>query len=95
MVGVHQFNSTGEAYDASQTSDIIKDGDVLVVGREQIVGVLLEAWPCAVTDSHGEFHTLAEDTDITAVPQTTGDIKDYSESWRTAERIIKEAGFGS
>jgi len=95
MVGVHQFNSTGEAYDASQTSDHIKDGDVLVIGREQIVGVLFEAWPCAVTDNHGAFHQLAPDTDITAIPKTAGSTKSYAESWRTAERIIKEAGFGS
>lgn len=54
---VHTFDSTGEAYDASQTRDDIKDGDVLSVPSEKVVGILCEAWPVAVTKERGAFHS--------------------------------------
>jgi hypothetical protein len=56
----HIFGSTREAYDHSQTSDAIRDGDVLFVPTEGIAGVLYGAWPVAVNEphdvQHGEFH---------------------------------------
>ncbi|MGC0418366.1 hypothetical protein [Embleya sp. AB8] len=55
---VHRFDSTGDAYDATQCRDDIADGDVLVVAREGVVGFLNRAWPAALTTEHGEFHTL-------------------------------------
>src|SRR5687767_6226993 len=58
---VHTFNSTGEAYNASQVRDDIKDGDILSVPTEGVVGFLLAAWPVAiVTDLRGpgEFHQI-------------------------------------
>lgn len=58
----HYFESTGEAYDASQTSDAIRDGDILVVEAERVVGILVAAWPTAVTIAHGEFHQLGDQT---------------------------------
>src|ERR1039458_4881440 len=42
---VHKFGSTGEAYDYSQASDAILDGDVLFVPEEGIAAVLYRAWP--------------------------------------------------
>jgi hypothetical protein len=59
MTQVHQFDSTGEAYDASQCRDDIHDGDVLFVPSEGVAGFLFKAWPVAVTEAHGAFHTLA------------------------------------
>lgn len=56
---VHHFDSSGEAYDASQSRDDIRDGDVLTVPSERVVAVLNNAWPVAVTDNHGAFHRLA------------------------------------
>ncbi len=58
----HYFESTGEAYDASQTQDEIKNGDVLVVPHDTtngpiVVGILVEAWPVAIGDQAGNFHT--------------------------------------
>jgi hypothetical protein len=41
----------------------VKDGDILVVESEKVVGIMVEAWPVAVTQERGEFHTL--DPDIT------------------------------
>lgn len=60
---VHRFDSTGEAYGASQCDDDIKDGDVLVVTSERVVGVLCKAWPVAVTEARGSFHTLKQGTE--------------------------------
>ncbi len=56
---VHEFGSTATAYTESQTTDEIKDGDVLSVPSEGVVGVMVSAWPTAVTESTGEFHELA------------------------------------
>jgi hypothetical protein len=56
---VHTFDSTGEAYDASQCNEAIRSGDVLHVPSEGVVGILCEAWPVAVTAAHGAFHQLA------------------------------------
>ncbi len=56
---------TGTAYDESQTSDEIHDGDVLVAeldGRP-ICAILVQAWPTAIYwdgENCGAFHELAE-----------------------------------
>lgn len=63
---VHTFGSTGEAYNRSQTDDNIKDGDILHVPSEGVVGYLHAAWPVAATQEHGAFHSL---TDPAAGPQ--------------------------
>jgi hypothetical protein len=60
-VVVHHFESTGEAYNRSQVDPVIKNGDVLVVDKEHVVGFLYHAWPLAVSEKRGEFHTYATD----------------------------------
>lgn len=60
-MNTHYFGSTGEAYNACQTREDIKNGDVLVVESEKVVGFLLDAWCVAVTVEVGAFHTKAED----------------------------------
>lgn len=64
---IHRFESSGDAYDATQTDETINDGDVLVVESERVVGFLVKAWPVAVTPEHGAFHSLAPDADITCL----------------------------
>jgi hypothetical protein len=55
---VHEgFPDSGEAYDASQWRDDIKDGDTLVT-QDGKVAVLVKAWPIAVTEDNGHFHKL-------------------------------------
>ena len=56
-VNVHEFSSTGQAYNQTQVDDSIKDGDVLIVPSEGVYGFLNEAWPIAVV-GQGEFHTV-------------------------------------
>lgn len=77
---VHTFESTREAYDASQTSDDICDGDVLLVPSEGV-------WPIAVTDAHGEFHRLVP-------PATFAEIdgRDYSRSAEAATAALAKKG---
>jgi hypothetical protein len=54
---VFWFGSTEEAYNASQSRDDIRDGDVLAVESERVAAVLMGAWPVAVTRAHGQLHT--------------------------------------
>ncbi|WP_328384361.1 AAA family ATPase (plasmid) [Micromonospora zamorensis] len=58
---VHRFASTEEAYDAAQVRDDIQSGDVLLVDAEDVVGVLDDAWPVALSPQNGMFHTLVDD----------------------------------
>jgi hypothetical protein len=59
LIRSHVFHSSGEAYDASQTSDAVRDGDVLLVPSEGRAAVLVGAWPVAVgTGDPGAFHAL-------------------------------------
>ena len=55
---IHHFDSTVRAYDATQSDDKIKKGDVLIIESEKVVG-LADTWPIAVTELPGELHDLA------------------------------------
>jgi len=86
---IHIFEDSGEAYDASQCIENIKDGDVLSVPNERAVAVLIEAWPTAISENYGHFHILgdAETFDWAAVPTIASgyeDTADYSESFKLA-----------
>jgi hypothetical protein len=89
-VATHYFDSTGEAYDESQTEDYIKDGDVLVVESERVVGFLLKAWPTALTSAHGAFEWVPEES-----KQGFGEKygRRYAASLDMARRIILERGW--
>lgn len=80
-VSVHHFESSGEAYDASQCYDEIKDGDVLVIKSERVVGVLHKAWPVALTPNFGKFHRTQDGLPITSLAH---DENDYEESEKVA-----------
>ncbi|EAT07488.1 hypothetical protein SKA58_19695 [Sphingomonas sp. SKA58] len=51
---IHSFETSGNAYDACQTDDAIKTGDLLLILPEKIVG-LAYAWPVAVTLEYGKL----------------------------------------
>jgi hypothetical protein len=53
---IHRFEDSEEAYNESQSSESVKDGDILAT--PDMVGVLVKAWPVAVVGPRGEFHTL-------------------------------------
>lgn len=60
----HYFDTTGEAYDACQCDEKVKDGDTLVVLSEEVVGIA-DTWPYAITVNHGDLHQAkAVDPDL-------------------------------
>jgi len=89
---IHRFDSTGEAYDASQTDDSIRDGDILLVEAEHAVAILTEAWPTATAEEFaGEhFHVLAADADWSSLQLTSGERRDYSASLAKAMQATAE-----
>jgi hypothetical protein len=56
---IHTFDSTGDAYDACQTDENIKNGDCLFIPRERVVG-LAATWPISVTATAGNLHVVNE-----------------------------------
>ena len=84
MVQIHEFNDTGEAYDASQCDDNIKDGDILVT-KTGVVGIMCKAWPVAITANAESFHQpMPGETIATVFPEV-----DYTESLQVAEQCAQ------
>jgi len=54
---MNTFDSTGDAYDATQCDDSIQNGDALVIQCEGVVG-LAWTWPVAVTLQAGDLHAV-------------------------------------
>lgn len=53
----HAFESTGNAYDATQCDETIQTGDTLIVLAECVIGIAM-TWPFAVTQTSGLLHAL-------------------------------------
>jgi hypothetical protein len=85
VVTFEQDVSTGEAYDLTQTDDTIKDGDVLIVGSEGVVGVMVGAWPTAATKAHGQFHGLADGFTLDSI-----DGGKYAAAAKVADKMAKQ-----
>lgn len=83
---VHKYDSTEDAYNRTQCGDDIRDGDVLIIEREGVVGFLRSAWPAAITVARGELHGIDGD------PRTLDDGL-YVASIDAAEQIAREHGF--
>ncbi|MEU1552207.1 hypothetical protein ABZ517_05720 [Streptomyces scabiei] len=56
----HTFDSTTEAYNATQCNEEIRDGDVLVIESERVIGISW-TWPFALTERFGELHVTTAD----------------------------------
>lgn len=88
MPNSHIFSSSGEAYDLTQTDDGIKDGDVLVIPDEGIIGILIEAWPAAIIYQEGygpgKLHMVRWDVFLNSRPE-----KDYTDSIRLAVNVAE------
>lgn len=84
--GIWRFFDTVDAYNATQCNEDIKNGDVLIIEGDSVVGFLVDAWPVAITEAHGELHALRE---------PAGDWRngDYLESAVRAAKIAREMGF--
>jgi len=66
MANVHKFDCTSDAYNAVQCDENIKNGDLLFIPSEKVIGIAY-TWPFAVTKSHGALHTVANNADGRAV----------------------------
>lgn len=54
---IHHYETTVAAYAATQSDDQVREGDVLIIESEGVVG-LASTWPVAVTELSGELHHL-------------------------------------
>lgn len=88
---VHEFDSTEEAYDASQWSADIKDGDILFVADEAVVGFFYKAWPIAVTVKSNEFHRASHASNY-ALDQEE-EFAPYALSIKLARKLAHRNGF--
>ena len=91
---VHVFATGADAYNASQTRDDIRRGDVLHVPSESAVAVMVSAWPTALdmSTAGSAFHALADGIDWHAIPRVDGSgSDDYSASADVARRIVSDA----
>lgn len=61
---IHAFTDSGAAYDATQSSDDVRKGDVLLIASERVVG-LADTWPFAVTVAAGALHTIRGSAPLT------------------------------
>ncbi|UIX33561.1 hypothetical protein [Streptomyces sp. GQFP] len=82
----HHFTSTETAYNHTQTRYDIRDGDVLVVFSEQVVGILVSAYPAAITKENGHLHTLT-------APAREIEDGAYAASAEAAEQAARSYGF--
>lgn len=87
---IHKFESSGDAYDACQCDDGIKDGDVLVIESEGVVGVA-DTWPFAVTVAHGELHTIKAGISPEQVAENQGKPA-LCTGWYDALKVAQEMG---
>lgn len=102
-VPIHTFDDdcdTSEAYDITQVTDSIIHGTVLVVPLEKVVGIMVGAWPVAITIERNAFHGVNTPSKIEETCQswTNEDAKkewlkqkpDYLASLAEARRIADE-----
>jgi hypothetical protein len=101
MDRVHHFGSSNEAYDASLDEAVVRQGDILVIAAERIVG-LASTDPIAITAAAGALKQLGRmgrETLLREVAHTEADIgRAVDEALRhhfsIAEQYLGFAGSG-
>ncbi|MFE5853167.1 hypothetical protein ACFQ61_08095 [Streptomyces sp. NPDC056500] len=81
---VWPFQSTSDAYDATQCDPRILDGDVLLIENEKVIGIAY-TWPFALTAHFGDLH-------VTTCDELTGRGGKYAASLPVAEREAVRMG---
>jgi hypothetical protein len=91
---VHHFESSEEAYDATQCNPEVMDGDVLVIWPAGIVGIA-DTWPFSVTPDHGHLHGTKDEPEVYAALRDLeqGYFDRFEAGVRLAREIIEETGF--
>lgn len=102
---VHMFDSSGEAYDATQTGIMIpsdpdesgdysevevKTGDILVIPSEGVIGIS-STWPVAITKESGELHAMKDG--LNTPEKIASSAKTSIENVMAAIEKAKEMGF--
>ncbi|MCT9105390.1 hypothetical protein [Streptomyces mirabilis] len=82
---IHHFDDTTEAYNAAQCRDDIRDGDVLVIETEKVIGIAW-TWPFALTESFGELH-------VTTVNPRTYQDGIFAAGVDRGEQLAREMGW--
>ena len=91
MANVYYFSDTGDAYDSSQGCDKIKNGDILVSRQDKVVGILVEAWPVAITQERGHFHGVGDAWDWSHVEATRGGaVFNFASNFAQASEIARQ-----
>jgi hypothetical protein len=86
MTKVWKFKDSGRAYDAIQCDDDIVNGATILCA-DGVVG-LAWAWPIAITETFGAFHTAMPD----AIERVLVDAKISTEQAVNAVRVATENG---
>jgi hypothetical protein len=97
---VHTFPDSRDAYDATQTgqwyddetddSVEVKDGDILLIPTEGVVG-LCTTWPVAVTKNSGQLHAMKAEY---ATPEDIAEVTKLPlEAVKSAFQKAQELGF--
>lgn len=68
-MAIHEFDTTGEAYDDCQTC--LENGETLVIASEQVVGISC-TWPIAVTVQTGDLHSASPNASIPRLLENAG-----------------------
>jgi hypothetical protein len=89
-VRAHIFDSTGEAYDATQCDADIKKGDLLLIAKEKVVGIA-DTWPIAVTKENGELHTVFDVDSF--LKSFLKDTDMMIASYLAAQQLIEDLGW--
>lgn len=89
---IHAFETTGNAYDATQTGEAIETGDTLLVHAEGVVAVAM-TWPFAVTTAHGHLHSMAPLKDGDTLEIVAGSLKVEPGAIRRAAELARQLGF--
>lgn len=90
MPEIFAFETSGEAYDASQTNDAISDGDILLVPSEGSAAILVSAWPAqaaGLDSDESAFHKCAE-----GVTMETIDGGKYAVAAAIAKQLVTAEG---
>ena len=89
---IHAFETTGNAYDATQTDAAIKTGDTLLVHIERVVAVTM-TWPFAVTAAHGHLHSMARLKDGDTLDIVAGSLTVQPDAIRRAAELARQLSF--
>lgn len=95
MTNVWIFTTnSGAAYDATQTNSDIRDGDVLIVPNEGVLGIMVKAWPVALTSEKGQFDGIRLNRPTLDDFRRIDSLREYRDSVERAISYLDEEVWG-